>query len=336
MMNENSRASKVQSLASILKRRRESLDISLSEAEQATRIRGKYIEALEAGEYDTLKDDVYTKGYVKNYADFLGLETKPIVKLYEQERAGQREMRRQSRRGSGVKLGVKPIKSARMVVTPKTFALMTVAAIVALVIGYIMWQVIALSAPPKLSVNNTESRMVTTNFGYVSGRVDSGADLYINDSPVLVDAEGGFRERISLIDGRNEIKLTAKNRLGKSVSQTYIITAKLETTPSPGVSTSPSPSSTPTTNGVQVVANVSGSAAWLIVLADGKEVFRGTVLAGTSQTFTASNQINISTGNAAATQLVVTNSVVQNKDMGSLGAANEVRKDIIINKDTKL
>jgi hypothetical protein len=214
MMNEKARAHTVQPLATILKRRRESLDISLSEAEQATRIRGQYIEALEAGDYDALKDDVYTKGYVKNYADFLGLETKPIVKLYEQERAGQREMRRQSRRGSGVQLGVKPIKSARMVVTPKTFVLFSVIAVVGLVVSYIIWQVIALSAPPKLTINNNEARLVNDNYGYVSGKVDGGADLFINDSPVLVSADGTFRERIALIDGRNEIKLTAKNRLG--------------------------------------------------------------------------------------------------------------------------
>ncbi len=334
MMNESSRVRKPQTLGSILRRRRESLDISISEAEQATRIRSHYIEALEGGEYDQLKDDVYTKGYVKNYADYLGLETKPIVKLYEQERAGQREMKRQSRRGNDVKLGVKPIKSARVVITPKSFALLSVIAIVALVVGYIIWQVIVLSAPPRLTISADEPRSVSTNFGYVSGRVDNGADLFINDSPVLVAPDGTFRERIALIDGRNEVKLTAKNRLGKSVTQTYVITAKLAT-PSPSSSASPS-FSPPTSVGVKVVANVTGSAASLLVTADGKEVFRGTVLAGTSQTFSATDQIVVTTSNAGATQLVVTNDVVQNKDMGILGAANQARRDITITKDTKL
>lgn len=346
MMNESSRAHAAQPLATILKRRRESLDISLSEAEQATRIRGKYIEALEAGDYEALKDDVYTKGYVKNYADYLGLETKPIVKLYEQERAGQREMRRQSRRGTGVTLGVKPIKSARMVVTPKTFVLLSVIGIVALVVGYIVWQVIALSAPPKLTINTNEARLVNANYGYVSGKVEGGADLFINDSPVLVAADGTFRERIALIDGRNEIKLTAKNRLGRSTSQTYVITARIDvaTTPSPSVSptptlspgASPSPSlSPPALDGVRVVVTIRDQASWMIVQADGKEVFRGTMLAGTTQTFNATDTVIVSTGNAGSTQLVVTNRVVQNKDIGSLGASGEVRRDIVIGRDTK-
>jgi hypothetical protein len=73
----------------------------------------------------------------------------------------------------------------------------------------------------------------------------------------------------------------------------------------------------------------------MVIQADGKEVFRGTMLAGTTQTFNATDTIIVSTGNAGATQLVVTNRVVQNKDIGSLGAPGEVRRDIVIGRDTK-
>jgi cytoskeletal protein RodZ len=338
-MNEQPRAntskSKLQTLASILKRRRENLDISLSEAEQATRIRARYIEALEASEYDLLKDDVYTKGYVKNYADFLGLETKPIIKLYEQERAGVREMKRQSRRGDGVKLGVKPIKSARWVVTPKTFVLLSVVAVVLVVVSYIIWQVIVLSAPPKLVISQDEARMVSTNFGFVSGKVENGADLYINDSPVLVSADGSFRERIALIEGRNEIKLTATNRLGKSISETYIITAKLEASQPPLDVPTVSPSPTAQTGTVQVEVRMTEAATWLVVEADGKEIFRGTMLAGTAQTFSAADVLTIATGNAGVTRVVLTNAVVQNKDLGLLGAPGEVKRGVELRRDTQ-
>lgn len=341
-MNEQARPkttqSKVQTLASILKRRRESLDISISEAEQATRIRSRYIEALEASEYDMLKDDVYTKGYVKNYADFLGLETKPILKLYEQERAGAREMKRQSQRGKDVQLGVKPIKSTRMVVTPKTFALLSVFAVVALVVGYIIWQVVVLSAPPKLTISQDEPRSVSTNFGYVAGKVEGGADLSINDSPVLVAADGTFRERIALTDGRNEIKLTATNKLGKSVTETYIITATLvNTTPSPAPAASPTASPSPTVEAgaVQAVVSMTDAATWLVVEADGKEIFRGTMLAGTSQTFAAADVLTLATGNAGVTRVVLSNAVVQNKDLGLLGAPGEVKRGVELRRDTQ-
>lgn len=329
---------KIQTLASILRRRRESLDISISEAEQATRIRARYIEALEASEYDLLKDDVYTKGYVKNYADFLGLETKPILKLYEQERAGAREMKRQSQRGRDVQLGVKPIKSTRMVVTPKTFTLLSIISVIALVVGYIVWQVIVLSAPPKLTISQDEARKVSTNFGYVSGKVEGGADLLINDSPVLVAAGGAFRERIALTDGRNEIKLTATNRLGKSVTEIYVITANLEDAKSVPVPVSTpilNPSPTAEAGVVQVVVSMTDAATWLVVEADGKEIFRGTMLAGTSQIFAAADTISLATGNAGVTRVVLTNTMAQNKDLGLLGVPGEVKRGVEFHRDTK-
>lgn len=239
-----------QTLSEILKRRRESLEISLTDAEQATRIRGQYIKAIESGDYITLNDDVYARGYVKNYADYLGLDTKPILKLYDSERAGQREMQRQSRRrGDSTRLGLKPIKPRRWIITPRSFVALSVVVLLGLVVAYIAWQVATLSRPPHLALNYDEPRNVTANYGYVSGRVEGGADLFINDSPVLVAADGTFRERITLIDGRNDITLTARNRLGKSVTETYVITAHISSsttpTPSPSPIMIPSPSPSP-------------------------------------------------------------------------------------------
>ena len=340
-----------QSLAKILHRRRESLEISLSEAEQATRIRGSYLEAIESGNYDELKDDVYSKGYVRNYADYLGLETKPIIKIYERERAAQREMKRQSRRKAGdvIKLGLQPIRATRMVVTPRTFLIGSVLAMFLVVVGYIGWQVAVLSAPPRLIINSDEPTVVNSNYGFVSGMVDGGADLYINDSPVLVGSDGGFRERIALVGGRNEIKLTAKNRLGKVAVQTYAITAILAsqlvtpaavplpaTVVTPAISPAVSASSSPGLNdGVQIEVKIGESATWIIVEADGKEIFRGTMLAGTTQTFSAADNIKLATGNAGVTRVVLTNKLVQQKDLGMLGASGEIKRDTIWNRDSR-
>lgn len=349
-MNERSNASPrsnhgktqdSQALATILQRRREQLEISLTEAEQATRIRAKYIEAIETGDYDTLKDDVYARGYVKNYADYLGLDPKPILKMYDAERAGQREMKRQSIKQNRrpIQLGLKPIRNMKWVVTPRTFVALSTLAVVSAVVLYIIWQVLVLSAPPKLVINNTEARLVTASFGYVSGRVENGSDLFINDSPVLVAADGSFRERIALTNGLNEIKLTAKNRLGKVATQSYIITARLavDTTPEPiTTDANTAAPTTPTTyDGVQAVITIGDAATWLIVEADGKEIFRGTMLAGTSQNFSAADSLKVSTGNAGKTDVALTNSVVVAKDLGPMGAVGEVKRDVQYNRDTK-
>src|SRR5918912_4415571 len=53
-------------------RLRQGLDFP--ELEQATKIRGKYIRALEDEQFDLLPAQTYVKGFLRNYAEYLGLD----------------------------------------------------------------------------------------------------------------------------------------------------------------------------------------------------------------------------------------------------------------------
>ena len=53
-------------------RLRQGLDFP--EIEQATKIRGKYLRALEEEQFDVLPAQTYVKGFLRSYADFLGLD----------------------------------------------------------------------------------------------------------------------------------------------------------------------------------------------------------------------------------------------------------------------
>ena len=65
-----------------LRQERERQNLSISDIEQGTSIRATYIEAIENGEYDKLPGKVYTKGFIKNYAKFLGLDTDTVAKEF--------------------------------------------------------------------------------------------------------------------------------------------------------------------------------------------------------------------------------------------------------------
>lgn len=58
---------------------------SVGDVAEATRIRGKLVEALEAGEYDHLPSPAYVRGYIQNYATALGLSAEPFLEAYRQE-----------------------------------------------------------------------------------------------------------------------------------------------------------------------------------------------------------------------------------------------------------
>src|SRR6266516_6640116 len=53
-------------------RLRQGLDFP--ELEQGTKIRGKYLRALEDEQFDVLPAQTYVKGFLRNYAEYLGLD----------------------------------------------------------------------------------------------------------------------------------------------------------------------------------------------------------------------------------------------------------------------
>jgi helix-turn-helix protein len=48
--------------------------VDFAQAEVATKIRGKYLRALEEEEFDTLPAQTYVKGFLRTYAEYLGLD----------------------------------------------------------------------------------------------------------------------------------------------------------------------------------------------------------------------------------------------------------------------
>jgi cytoskeletal protein RodZ len=66
-------------LGALLRERREAMGVSLAEVEVATRIRQKYLSALESEEWHMLPGEVVGRGFLRNYADYLGLDPQEIM-----------------------------------------------------------------------------------------------------------------------------------------------------------------------------------------------------------------------------------------------------------------
>lgn len=72
-------------IGNTLRKEREKQKLSLKDIEQATSIRSVYIDALEKGEYDKLPGEVYAKGFIKNYGNFLNLNGEELVRQFIME-----------------------------------------------------------------------------------------------------------------------------------------------------------------------------------------------------------------------------------------------------------
>ncbi|MBJ7353813.1 MAG: helix-turn-helix domain-containing protein [Thermoleophilaceae bacterium] len=65
-----------------LRERRMALKIDVHEVEEATKIRAKYLRALENEEYDLLPGSAYVKSFLRTYADYLELDSRALVDEY--------------------------------------------------------------------------------------------------------------------------------------------------------------------------------------------------------------------------------------------------------------
>ncbi len=69
----------LESLGATLKRQRELRNISLEEIASATKIRQEYLEAIEQDRFERVPGLTFLKGYVRAYAQHLGLASDEIV-----------------------------------------------------------------------------------------------------------------------------------------------------------------------------------------------------------------------------------------------------------------
>ena len=60
--------------------------IELGDAQQATKIRARYLEAMEGDRWDVLPDPAYVRGFLHTYATFLGLDADALVNEYARSR----------------------------------------------------------------------------------------------------------------------------------------------------------------------------------------------------------------------------------------------------------
>ena len=72
----------MEELGRLLRETREKVGLTHEEVERSTRIRARYLEALERGDLSSLPSQVQARGFLHNYADFLGLDPDAILQKY--------------------------------------------------------------------------------------------------------------------------------------------------------------------------------------------------------------------------------------------------------------
>jgi len=72
----------VQELGDLLREARLEKGMSLEEVENLTKIRKRYLQAIEEGDYKVLPGPFYVRAFVKSYAEAVGLDSEQVLRIY--------------------------------------------------------------------------------------------------------------------------------------------------------------------------------------------------------------------------------------------------------------
>jgi hypothetical protein len=196
----------------MLRSARESRGLDRIRIERDTRIRERYLSALERGAYDELPGDVYARGFLRSYAKYLGLDPDGMLALYRLE---TRATSAATSLGSGTRSRARATPGRAFVITPGVVTAAVLTILVGGLVAYFGYQLVTFSRTPDLRVlepvgdvrGYDRTSIVITGVTAPNARV-SVSGLAVNPS-VLADDEGRFRLTVELAPGSNVVTLSA-------------------------------------------------------------------------------------------------------------------------------
>jgi len=285
---------------------RASRQISLEQAEEETRIRLKYLMAMESGEFDTLPNIAVARGFLRSYARYLGLDPSQLLEEFERvypHPVSQPLRHPASERGPHVlEMDLGRRSGGRFWMGVTVVGLLALGIIALLWLQQAGWVSLPFSGPPLqprvIPLPSPTARQTNISPSPTNTR----QSRLTTPTPTLPLAVVTFPSPTS----------TATPTSSPSPTVTPIPTPRETATPTTVVTVTVSPQT------VTVDANIVDR-AWLRVKVDDQTVLEGLVDVGKHFSWTG-NRVEIRTGNAGGVQLVV-----NGRDLGILGKKGDVQ-----------
>lgn len=203
-------------LGELLRTQRERKGITLEQAAADTRIREKFLAALEAGDYQSLPGAVYTRGFLRNYAEYLDLDQEDLVVQFQQERGLIAEPGRAFE-------PMRPIARRSVLLTPAVLVPVLVLAGIGLFVGYLYYQFTSFAVAPALEVTDPSTDVIAQQATYVlkGHTVPTGkVTVTVFPGPLTISdirpaSDGTFTTTVHLTAGANHIVVEVLDQSGK-------------------------------------------------------------------------------------------------------------------------
>lgn len=295
-----------------LEKARLELGLTHEDVERVTKIRSRYLEAMERDDYDTLPGSVYAQGFLKTYANYLDLDGEKLAQeLKYQQSAGsagsitaepnERPARTDYRNdGSGAAGRFRRMRRKRL--SPIT--------VIGLVLGLLLLAIVVAG----LYFVGLQASRSSEDAGGSPQAAEGGASPEQNNAPQN-PGDGTPEEGANNDAGSRE---TAQNEPPPEAERQDASGAQEEAVPEPPPPPEPPAPSPP--EGLTMEVRVDGNISWLNIEIDGEVVFVEVAEPGFVQTFEAEESITVWSGNAGAVFLSL-----NGQDYGQFGESGQTK-----------
>lgn len=199
----------MRTVGEILSEKRKDLGLKLEDIEKVTKIRLKYLEAIEKNNFFQIAESTIAKGFIRNYAIVLGLSPENILAVFRRDF-------RENEKGQIIPRGmVEPLGERKFYWTPKATFILVIFLLIGSFAFFFIKQYLRFSSPPPLEVTSPKEGQVFKERLEVSGKTDKDASVKIDGTLISISDDGRFKEEIILPRGDNVVTIEAVNRQGK-------------------------------------------------------------------------------------------------------------------------
>ena len=196
----------------ILKEARIAKKLTLADVEKVTKIRAKFLDAIEQDAYQLLPSPIYAKGFVKNYGEYLGLESTRVMAFFRRQTDDVKRINILPNKSEDI--GSKGLR-----ITPGRFIALIIGVFILIFLIYFGLQYQKLYLPPTLAITTpVQESIVKEKKLDILGTTNPDATVMVNGISVTVRSDGRFFTQITLEPGVNTITILATSRYGKTTT----------------------------------------------------------------------------------------------------------------------
>lgn len=287
-------------------------ELSLQDVEAATKIRVRFLESIEAGQFDPALTEVQTRGFVRNYATYLQLDLDAMLTAYRQAAGSRRKTLFNLRRvdSTPTEVPIIPIRKSGTSTTPP----------------HPIQKV-----PTPITSQEVQAVSENSQSRWLIGVLAVGFLLVIGllaIIAVLIGMDGGD-------NAQTTEEAIAPLIIATDTPLAVDLSGKGET-PAPVATTTPSPTPSPTSTTAGVLVrppdqiNMTGAnsiaimvsatqRSWVRLIVDGTVEYEGLLRPGTALNYQGTQSVTLRTANAGGLQVVI-----NNQDLGILGGRGEL------------